>query len=217
MLHTHTGDRSDEKFENDVLLVALRSPKNSKPKAAEPEVMKSELYCCTCIFLKPSVDLNNMRLTVCTTCKHKQVCDSSVPESYQSWMQPSLLGNQLQTWDCPPATCTSEKPHAIAGYTHTLHFTIHTVHFTLSHFTPHTSLYTLTALHFSHFILFETLLHFHVAHAHLPLVLNFRFCTALLLPALPKAHSDAEGFCFWIFPNHIMLATLKFLILFVQP
>ena len=38
------GDRSDEKFENDVLLVALRSPKNSKPKAAEPEVMKSELY-----------------------------------------------------------------------------------------------------------------------------------------------------------------------------
>ena len=78
------GDRSDEKFENDVLLVALRSPKNSKPKAAEPEVMKSELYCCTCIFLKPSVDLNNMRLTVCTTCKHKQVCDSSVPESYQS-------------------------------------------------------------------------------------------------------------------------------------
>ena len=32
-----------------------------------------------------------------------QVRDSSVPESYQSWMQPSSLGNQLQTWDCPPA------------------------------------------------------------------------------------------------------------------
>ena len=40
----HTGYRSDEKLKNDVLLVALRSPKNSKPKAAEPEVMKSELY-----------------------------------------------------------------------------------------------------------------------------------------------------------------------------
>ena len=32
-----------------------------------------------------------------------QVRDSSVPEAYQSWMQPSSLGNQLQTWDCPPA------------------------------------------------------------------------------------------------------------------
>ena len=36
----------DEKFENDVLQVALLRPKNSKPKAAESEVMKSELYLC---------------------------------------------------------------------------------------------------------------------------------------------------------------------------
>ena len=60
----HTGYRSDEKLKNDVLLVALRSPKNSKPKAAEPQVMKSEL----CWYLlKPSVDLNSLRLTFCTT------------------------------------------------------------------------------------------------------------------------------------------------------
>ena len=39
----HTGDRSDEKFENDVLLVALRWPKNSNPGAVYPEVMKLEL------------------------------------------------------------------------------------------------------------------------------------------------------------------------------
>ena len=45
----------------------------------------------------------------------------------------------------------------------------------------------------------------------------FRFCTALLLPALPKFHSDAESGPLNL-PQSlvVMLAMLNFLILFVQ-
>ena len=102
---------------------------------------------------------------------------------------------------------------------HTLHFTIHTLHFHT--FTPYTSLYNLANLNFPHFTLrsMESWPSSCIFIARTPTSScpQLRLCTALLIPALPKVHSDAEGG-----PLHlpqslvIMLAMLNFLILFVQ-
>ena len=127
---------------------------------------------------------------------------------------------------------------------YTLHFTPHAVHFTL--YTVRPTLYTVQStlyilhLHTLHCHTLHFALHF-TLHPHnltlftLYTVWNLglasfpccaraptsrpqlRFCSVLLLPALPKVHSEAEGGPLNL-PQSlvIMLASLNFLILFVQ-
>ena len=141
-----------------------------------------------------------------------------------------ILYTPHSTLDTPPPTL-----YTAHFMLHTLHFTLHTVHCTLHtlHFTVRSTLQTLhfhtlhLTLHFrpSQLYTFHTLRcmepwpsYFHVARAHWPFVLNFRFFTAVLIPALPKVHSYAEGGPLKL-PQllvSIMLAMLTFASLFGQ-
>ena len=108
-----------------------------------------------------------------------------------------------------------------------LHFTLYTLHFTLctvrsTHYTLHFTLSpcTLTTLHFSHFTLYGQSLGLALfsccarAPTSRP---QLRLCTVLLLPALPKAHSDSEGGPLNLPQSLVItLALLNFLVLFVQ-
>ena len=121
-------------------------------------------------------------------------------------------------------------PHTPYPTLYTLHFTLYTVRSTL--YTLQPTLYTL------HFHTLHLTLHFSPAqpytchtcpwmerwpsfifmlrtHAYLTSSTSAFHC--VLLPALPKVHSDAEGWPFHL-PQSlvIMLALLSFLILFVQ-
>ena len=135
----------------------------------------------------------------------------------------------LYTWHPTPPT-----PHSAL---YTLHSAIYTLHFTL--YTVRSTLYTLQpTLYTLHFHTLHLTLHFSPAqlytchpcpwmerwpsfifmlrtHAYLTSLTSAFHC--VLLPALPKVHSDAEGWPFHL-PQSlvIMLALLSFLILFVQ-
>ena len=110
---------------------------------------------------------------------------------------------------------TLHTPHSTLHTPHTTHDTPHSTHYTL-HSTLYTSHCTLFALHYTrhspHSTLYTLTLH---PHNFTLFTLNapwnpslalfsgcartptsrpqLRLCTALLLPALPKVHSDAEG------------------------
>ena len=104
---------------------------------------------------------------------------------------------------------------------HTLHFTVHTLHFKLYTFILYTLHFTSDPHNFALFTLYAawiigqaSFLCWARAPTSCPQVPLF---TALLLPALPKVHSDAEGGPLNL-PQSlvIMLAMLNFFILFVQ-
>ena len=125
---------------------------------------------------------------------------------------------------------------------HTLHLTPHTLHTTL--YTPHSTLYTShctlhtarSTAHILHFTLYIFTLHPHNFTLFTLYALwnlgrasfsccartptsrpQLRLCTALLLLALPKVHSDAEGGPLNLSRSLvIMLAMLNFLFFFVQ-
>ena len=101
---------------------------------------------------------------------------------------------------------------------HTLHFTVHTLHFTLSHYTLHFTLRPHNLTLFTRYAVLDLGWASFSCCARTPTSRpQLWFCTALLLPALPKVHSDAEGGPLNL-PQSlvIMLAMLSFLIFFVQ-
>ena len=128
-------------------------------------------------------------------------------------MTPHTLHTTLHT---PHSTL-----HTVHCLLYTIHVTVHILHYTRH--SPHSTLYTLT-LHPHNFTLFtlnapwNPSLALFSGCARTPTSRpQLRLCTALLLPALPKVHSDAEGGPLNL-PRSlvIMLVMLNFLILFLQ-
>ena len=80
---------------------------------------------------------------------------------------------------------------------HALHFTVHTLHFTRCTFRLYASHFTLHPRNFTLFTLYTVwnlgLASFSCCARTPTSRPHLRFCTVLLLLALPKVHSDAEG------------------------
>ena len=140
-----------------------------------------------------------------------------------------ILHSTHYTWHPTPHTPHSTLYTSHLSTLHTWHCTLYAPHSTL--YSPHSTLYTFTpyTLHFTlhpyNFTLFALYAVWNPGLASFSCCARtptsrpqLWFCTALLLPALPKVHSDAEGGPLNL-PQSIviMLAILNFLILLVQP
>ena len=148
---------------------------------------------------------------------------------YTSRITLDTLHFTLHTLHLTPHTPHSTLYTSHLSTLHTWHCTLYAPHSTL--YSPHSTLYTFTpyTLHFTlhpyNFTLFALYAVWNPGLASFSCCARtptsrpqLWFCTALLLPALPKVHSDAEGGPLNL-PQSIviMLAILNFLILLVQP